>query len=90
VGARRILLVAMVLCATVCAQSAALSEEQETHHGSDHCCGLCHLGPAPVLPAATSAVAAPVFARIWLAAYVLLRPPHEVLVASAGSRAPPA
>src|SRR6516225_4058488 len=53
---RRILLVALVLCATICAQSAALTEEQETHQGSDHCCGLCHLGPAPVLPSAVSAM----------------------------------
>src|SRR5215469_16310046 len=70
-GARRILLVALVLCATVCAQSATLTEEQETHHGSDHCCGLCHLGPAPVLSSAVSAIVAPVFSRVWFTASVL-------------------
>jgi hypothetical protein len=87
---RRLLLIVLVLSATLCAQSAALTEEQESHDGSDHCCGLCHLGPAPVLPAAASATIAPVFSPVWIAASILVRLPHEVLVASTASRAPPA
>jgi hypothetical protein len=87
---RRLLLIALVLSATLCAQSAALTEEQESHHGSDHCCGLCHMGPAPVLPAVARVIVAPVFSPVWIAASVLVHAPHEVLVASAASRAPPA
>jgi len=90
ISARRFLLIVLILCATVCAQSASLNAEQETHHASDHCCPLCHLGPAPILPAAISAVAAPIFSAVWLAFSVIVHPPGEVLVSSFSSRAPPA
>ena len=88
--ARRFLLIVLVLCATICAQSASITAEQETHQGSDHCCGLCHLGPAPVLPATASAVTAPVFSPVSITVSVVIGAPHDVLVTSSASRAPPA
>ena len=88
--ARRFLLIVFVLCATICAQSASLTAEQETHQGSDHCCGLCHLGPAPILPATASAVTAPVFSPVCITVSVVIGAPHDVLVTSSASRAPPA
>jgi hypothetical protein len=88
--ARRILLIAFALCAMVCVQAASIAAEQETHHASDHCCGLCHLGPAPVLPAAASTLVAPVFSPVWLATSAIALTPREVMASSSGSRAPPA
>ena len=88
--ARRFLLIVLVLCATICAQSASLTAEQETHQGSDHCCGLCHLGPAPILPATASAVTAPVFSPVSITVSVVIGAPHDTLVTSSASRAPPA
>jgi len=88
--ARRFLLIVLVLCATICAQSASLTAEQETHQGSDHCCGLCHLGPAPILPATASAVTAPVFSPVCITVSVVIGAPHDILVTSSASRAPPA
>ena len=90
ISIRRLLLIAFVLCATVYAQSASLTGEQETHHASDHCCPLCHIGPAPILPTSTTAICAPVFSPVWLAAAVAVRVTHDILVDSTASRAPPA
>src|SRR5579872_1736367 len=87
--ARRLALVVFVLAATVFAQSASFSEEQETHHASQHCCGLCHLGPAPVLPVAAGAIIVPIFSPVWFAVSLLIGTAHEVLITSAASRAPP-
>jgi len=90
ISARRLMLILFVLYVTVCTQSTSLGAEQETHHASDHCCVLCHLGPAPILPAVANAIVAPVFSPVWLAVAVAVRTLHEVLVGSTASRAPPA
>jgi len=87
---RRFLLILLMLCATLSAQAASYAAEQETHHASDHCCRLCHLGPAPILPSAAVAMVAPVDAPVWLQPVETVRAPHTRLIASAGSRAPPA
>ena len=86
----KLLLIALLLCATLSAQGNSLTSEQETHHGSDHCCRLCHIGPIPILPAAAVAVVAPIFSAIWVAPSSAPGAPREVLLASAPSRAPPA
>jgi len=88
--ARRLLLIVFVLFAFVCTQSASLNAEHETHHASEHCCALCHLGPAPILPASPSAIAAPAFSPIWLPLPDLVWAPQPLLAASSASRAPPA
>ena len=49
-----------LLVQTVCAQSASYADEHETHHAGEHCCRLCHIGPAPIAPAVFVAVAAPI------------------------------
>src|SRR5690349_7032390 len=82
--------VVAVLIITVLAQSASLNAEQETHHASQHCCWLCHVGPAPILPTAVRSIIAPSFSSVWLAIPLLVGAAHEVLITSVGSRAPPA
>ena len=86
----KFVLVVLLLCATLGAQTNSFVSEQETHHGSDHCCGLCHLGPIPILPSAAVAVVAPVSSAVWVAPSSAPGAPREVLLASAPSRAPPA
>ena len=86
----RLWLIVLVLGATVYAQAESFGAEGESHHASQHCCGLCPIGPAPVLPAAATAIVAPVFSPVWLAANILVLAPRQALVRSASSRAPPA
>ena len=89
IGLRRLFLTVLVVFATLSAQAASLTAEPETHHVSDHCCGLCHLGPIPILPSTVTGVAAPHFAPVWLADSGAAGAPRQVLVTSAASRAPP-
>ena len=86
----KFVLVVLLLCATLGAQNYSLASERETHRGSDHCCGLCHLGPIPILPSSAVAVVAPVSSAVWVAPSSGPGAPREVLLASAPSRAPPA
>jgi uncharacterized membrane protein len=86
----KLLLIVLLLCATLGAQTNSLASEQETHHGSDHCCGLCHIGPVPILPSAAVAVVAPILSAVWVAPSSGRGAPREVLLAAAPSRAPPA
>jgi hypothetical protein len=86
----KFLLVVLLLCATLGAQANSLASEQETHHGSQHCCRLCHIGPIPILPAVAVAVAVPVSAAVWMPVAGGPAVPREVLLASSPSRAPPA
>ena len=86
----KFVLVVLLLCATLGAQINSLASEQETHHGSDHCCRLCHIGPIPILPSAAVAVVAPIFSAVWVAPSSGPGAPREVLLPAAPSRAPPA
>jgi uncharacterized membrane protein len=86
----KLLLVVCLLCATLGAQTNSLASQQETHHGSDHCCRLCHIGPIPILPSAAVAVIAPIFSAVWVAPSSGHGAPREVLLPAAPSRAPPA
>jgi hypothetical protein len=90
VAAGRILFVLLLLCAVVCAQSASLASDYSHRHSSQHCCGLCHAGPLPLIqPTAVSAIA-PVLSMAWLEWSLGLDAPHQVLLAAGYSRAPPA
>ena len=86
----KLLLIVLLLCATLGAQTSSLASERETHHGNDHCCRLCHLGPIPILPSAAVAVVVPIFSAVWQTPSTGTDTPREVLLASAPSRAPPA
>jgi hypothetical protein len=87
----RVLLVALFLCALVCAQAASLASEHWHHHSSHHCCLLCHAGPMPLLPSTMPAAAfAPVLSLAWLERPSGLDTPREELLTAGGSRAPPA
>jgi uncharacterized membrane protein len=88
-GIARSLLVLVLLYAMVCAQTALLSSEH-SHNSSQHCCGLCHVGPIPFLQPVVAAVLAPIVALAWLASASDRDSPHEVLLTAGSSRAPPA
>jgi hypothetical protein len=87
---RRLLVVLLLLCATMLAQSSALSAQSESHHSPDHCCLLCHVGPLPFLQASVTAVLAPVFRVVWLAPPAHFETNSDIRVVPSPSRAPPA
>jgi hypothetical protein len=86
---RRWLLILAVLCATLAAQAASFAAESETHHGAEHCCRLCHIGPAPLVPTAVACFRAPVSMPAWVASAERADTPCEAFVHSTASRAPP-
>jgi hypothetical protein len=88
-GIARSSLVLLLLYAVVCAPTASLSAEH-SHNSSQHCCGLCHVGPIPFLQPVAAAALAPIVALAWLASASDLDSPREVLLTAGSSRAPPA
>ena len=86
----KLLLTVLLLWATLGAQTNALTSEQETHHGSQHCCRLCHIGAIPLLPTAAVAFVAPVYSAVWISPSGRQGAPRDVLLPAAPSRAPPA
>ena len=86
----RALFVVLVLCAALSAQTVALRAEHETHSASEHCCPLCHMGPAPVLPSITPAVTAPLVSSVRLESPAETARVSETFRAPVSSRAPPA
>jgi uncharacterized membrane protein len=85
----RALLVLLFLCAVVSAQTVSIETEHSHQHSSQHCCGLCHIGPLPLLQPVASAEVAPTVAVAWLSSFSDCDFPHEVLLAAGSSRAPP-
>src|SRR5436305_14389251 len=85
----RALLVLLFLCALVTAQSVSFASEHLHQHSSQHCCGLCHVGPLPLLQPITSAGFAPAVAVALIAPSPACNLPHEVWLAAGSSRAPP-
>jgi hypothetical protein len=82
------LFVLLFLCALVCAQTASLASEH-SHNRSEHCCGLCHVGPLPLLQPVAAAGFAPIVTVAWLSLSGDFDTPHEALLAAGSSRAPP-
>jgi hypothetical protein len=82
----RLALVLFLLCAVVYSQAASLEEFHQ--HSSHHCCGLCHAG-MPFVQAAAVTGFVPIVSSGWLELAYGLQSPHEVLLASGSSRAPP-
>jgi hypothetical protein len=87
---RKALLIVLLLCVTGVAQFAALVSERESHHASDHCCLLCHVGPLQFLEASDSPAIAPIFEVVWLTPAVEVATTHDVLLPASPARAPPA
>lgn len=85
----RTLLVLLLLCVTIAAQSSALDPRHESHHAPGHCCLVCHLGSLPYLRTSVPAAVTPVFLVTWLAATPDFQPFHDVLLTASCSRAPP-
>jgi len=83
------LLILVLLCVTIAAQSSALDPRHESHHTPGHCCLVCHLGSLPFLRTSVPAAVTPVFLVTWLAPAPDFQPLHEVLLAASPSRAPP-
>jgi hypothetical protein len=80
--------VLLFLCALICAQSASLAS-QHSHNRSEHCCGLCHVGPLPLLQPAASTGFAPILSVAWLSPSHDLDSPGDALLTAGSSRAPP-
>lgn len=89
-AAGRVLLVLLLLCAVVSAQSVSLVSEHLHQHSSHHCCLLCHAGPLPLIQPAVTTAFAPVLSMAWLEWSAGLNAPHQVWLAAGDSRAPPA
>ncbi|MCX6633405.1 MAG: hypothetical protein NTW28_37900 [Candidatus Solibacter sp.] len=83
------MLVLLFLCALICAQTASFASEHSHQHSPEHCCGLCHAGPLPLLQPVTSAGFAPIVAVAWLSWSRDFDTPHEALLTAGSSRAPP-
>ena len=84
------LLLLLFLCAVVTAQVGSLANETHQHSSTQHCCGLCHIGPLPFLQPAISASVSPQLTVLWIAGFLESESPHEVLLSDGSSRAPPA
>jgi hypothetical protein len=89
-AARRISLILFLMCAVACVQAASIASEQFHQHSSQHCCGLCHTGPLAFIQTAMAAALAPILSQAWLDQTPRTDSPHQVLLAAASSRAPPA
>ena len=89
-AAGKVLFVLVLLCAVVCAQSVSLASEHFHQHSTQHCCGLCHAGPLPLIQPTVTAAFAPVLSMAWMEWSTGLDAPHQILLAAGYSRAPPA
>src|SRR5215831_6238867 len=87
---RRLLCVALVLCAVICAQTVSLAQEHSHQHSAQHCCGLCHAGPLPFVPMSMGVSALQPSAVCWLAVTDDPAGVLERLASTESSRAPPA
>lgn len=78
-----------MICAFTIAQLSALALENQHHDSDQHCCALCHVGIGFLQPAVTTNLPPAIFI-VWLAPAADADTPHQVLLAQASSRAPPA
>src|SRR5579863_4946286 len=86
----RTLLVLLLVCLTLSGQSFALASQEESHHASDHCCLLCHVGPLLFLQTTVTAAVTPIFVVAWLSPAPHFEPTHQVPLFASSSRGPPA
>lgn len=89
-ASRRTALIVVLLCATVFAQFAALTDSHTPHYANDHCCLLCHIGVLPFLQSDSALSAAPAAPVEWLQRAPECVPFHDAFLVSRSSRAPPA
>jgi hypothetical protein len=87
---RRTVLILLLMCAVIFAQAASLASEQFHQHSSQHCCGLCHVGPMPFLKTVANLAFAPMVTVAWVSGCYDSGITHEVLLTAGDSRAPPA
>ena len=85
----RALLVLLLVCAVLTAQAVSLVSAQSHAHTGD-CCGLCHIGPLPLVLAEVSSVFVPVLSDAWLERFSTFNSIHDVQITIDASRAPPA
>lgn len=87
---RRIVAILLLMCALLCAQTASLTSENLHQHSSQHCCGLCHIGPLPFVQPEIASGIAPEQRVAWLEDTSGLDEPHDIVLTAGSSRAPPA
>jgi hypothetical protein len=87
---RGAVLVLLLICALIGAQTASFASEQTHQHSSGHCCGLCHAGPMAFLKSAATLAFAPTKTVAWVAVSYNPGIAHEVPLTAGDSRAPPA
>jgi len=85
----KVLLIALLLCLTISAQTTAIDPAHASHHEAGHSCLLCHTGSLPFLRAVAPAVT-PAFRVAWLAPSADFVSLPEALLTAKTSRAPPA
>ena len=79
----------LFLCALVFAQTASFASEHLHQNSEQHCCGLCHVGPMPLLQPTMSAGCTPMLAVAWISWSPDFDTPREALLIAGSSRAPP-
>src|SRR6476660_756225 len=89
-AARRILCIALVLCAVICAQTVSFAQEHSHQHSYQHCCGLCHAGPLAFVPMSIVVAGTQPEAVCWFDATDDGSGNLERLASVESSRAPPA
>src|SRR5262252_2285854 len=87
---RRVLCVALVLCAVICAQTVSLAQEHSHQHSAQHCCGLCHTGPLPFMPTSVGMAALEPSSVCWFTAAEDGGGALDNIHSIESSRAPPA
>ncbi len=80
----------LLACLTLLGQSLAMVSQDESHHGPDHCCLLCHVGPLPFVETTVTARITPVFLVVWLAPAADFEPTRPAPLLAISSRGPPA
>ena len=82
--------VLLLVCLTLLGPSLALTSQEESHHATDHCCLLCHVGPLPFVQTTVSATVMPVFSVAWLLPTPDFELAHSPFLFASSSRGPPA
>ena len=75
-------LILLFLTALVFAQAGSFASEHSHQNSSQHCCGLCHVGPLPFLNSGFASDFAPELSAAWIAGPLESGSPHEVWIAA--------
>lgn len=82
-------MILLLVCGTVAAQTPQLPKAHDHQNPSRHCCGLCYVGPLPVLTSAGTLLTAPDLPLVWLTPAEDNVRSHDSAFTHTSSRAPP-